>query len=207
MLQVNFFLFVAEEVRQGLAALGLRSLDDLTGRADLLQQKPEPLAKTANLDLSFLTQFAGPVRPTAERMRQPVHENGPVLDDEILADPDVQEAIQNEGEVHRSYDILNVDRAALGRVGGAIARLHGDSGFAGTVSIDLKVTLFEKKKGNREYERNEGVTLFQHLICRTSCACSSGCLYSLTSVSSAAVSDPVRCELSGGLSSSSMAAL
>lgn len=68
-----------------------------------------------------------------------VHENGPVLDDEILADPEVQAAINEEGSVHRSYKILNVDRAALGRVGGAVARLHGDSGFAGTISLDLQV--------------------------------------------------------------------
>ena len=69
-----------------------------------------------------------------------MHGNGPVLDDEILADPEVAEAIKSEGSVHRAYDILNTDRASLGRVGGAIARLHGDSGFAGTVSIDLKVS-------------------------------------------------------------------
>jgi hypothetical protein len=62
-----------------------------------------------------------------------------VFDDEILADPEVQAAIKEEGTVHRSYSILNTDRAALGRVGGAIARLHGDSSFAGTVSLDLQV--------------------------------------------------------------------
>ena len=71
-----------------------------------------------------------------------MHGNGPVLDDEILADPEVAEAIKTEGSVHRAYDIFNTDRAFLGRVGGAIARLHGDSGFAGTVSIDLKVCIW-----------------------------------------------------------------
>lgn len=68
-----------------------------------------------------------------------MHSNGPVLDDEILADPAVIEAIENEGTVERSYDIVNTDRAALGRLGGAVARLHGDNGFAGTVSIILQV--------------------------------------------------------------------
>ena len=65
--------------------------------------------------------------------------NGPVLDDEILADSEVMEAIESEGSVHRSYDIVNTDRACLGRVGGAIAKRHGDSGFAGQVAIDLQV--------------------------------------------------------------------
>lgn len=69
------------------------------------------------------------------------HSNGPVLDDEILADEELMEAIKSEGSVHRAYDIHNTDRAALGRVGGAIAKYHGDTGFAGQVAIDLQVRL------------------------------------------------------------------
>ncbi len=68
-----------------------------------------------------------------------VHSNGGCMDDEILADPEIQEAIKNEGKVHRKFDIVNTDRATLGRIGGAIAKLHGDSGFAGQVSIDFEV--------------------------------------------------------------------
>lgn len=49
------------------------------------------------------------------------------------------EAIESEGTIQRSYDIFNTDRATLGRVGGAIALRHGDQGFAGQVTIDLKV--------------------------------------------------------------------
>lgn len=58
---VNYFHFVAEEVRQGLAAIGYRSLNELIGRADVLKQRPAPLAKTGGLDLGFLTTFAGEV--------------------------------------------------------------------------------------------------------------------------------------------------
>ena len=68
-----------------------------------------------------------------------VHSNGPVLDDEILEDAEVQDAIKNEGSVHRKFKILNTDRATFGRVGGAVAKLHGDSGFAGNLSFDLEV--------------------------------------------------------------------
>lgn len=39
--------------------------------------------------------------------------------------------------VRKTYDIINTDRAALGRVAGAIARHHGDKGFAGTVGLTL----------------------------------------------------------------------
>ncbi len=66
-MQVNYFHFVAEEVRAGLAALGLRSMDELVGRADLLKQRDIRLAKTTGLDLSFITTFAGPIGASSER--------------------------------------------------------------------------------------------------------------------------------------------
>lgn len=63
---------MAEEIRHGLAKLGLRSLDELVGRTDLLKQKEEPLAKTDGLDLSFLTTFAGEIGPATDRITQKV---------------------------------------------------------------------------------------------------------------------------------------
>ena len=57
---MNFFAFVAQEVRIGLARLGMKSLDELVGRADLLRQKSDlQLGKTTHLDMSFLTTYAG----------------------------------------------------------------------------------------------------------------------------------------------------
>lgn len=135
---VHYFEFVAEEVRGGLARLGLRSMDDLIGRADLLRQRDTPLAKTAGLDLSFLATSAGPTGLSTARIAQETHSNGPQLDDAILADPEVQAAIVGEGSVSKSYGIVNVDRSALGRVGGAIAKKYGDGGFAGTVELLLQ---------------------------------------------------------------------
>ena len=135
---VNYFAFVADEVRAGLAALGLRSLDELVGRADLLAQKKAPLAKTTGLDLSFLTRHAGAAAKSSGRIGQAVHDNGPVLDDDLLADKEVVAAIAKEGTVAREVEIVNVDRAALGRLAGAVARQHGDSGFAGTIDITLR---------------------------------------------------------------------
>jgi hypothetical protein len=66
--QVNYFHFVAEEIRAGLASLGMRSLDDLTGRSDLLRQRDQPLAKTNGLDLSFITKYAGPCQIYGDRV-------------------------------------------------------------------------------------------------------------------------------------------
>ena len=82
-------------MRVGLSELGLRSLDELVGRADVLVQRTRPLAKTSHLDLSFLTSYAGPSGSSSSRIAQAAHSNGPVLDDRMLADPEVQDAIKN----------------------------------------------------------------------------------------------------------------
>lgn len=66
-----------------------------------------------------------------------MHSNGPQLDDQILADPEVQAAIASQGSVTKSYDIVNTDRALLGRVAGAIAKPYGDNGFNGSVQLKL----------------------------------------------------------------------
>uniref|UniRef100_A0A0E0QC75 Ferredoxin-dependent glutamate synthase, chloroplastic n=1 Tax=Oryza rufipogon TaxID=4529 RepID=A0A0E0QC75_ORYRU len=66
---------------------------------------------------------------------QDVHSNGPVLDETILADPDISDAIENEKEVSKTFQIYNVDRAVCGRVAGVIAKKYGDTGFAGQLNI------------------------------------------------------------------------
>jgi glutamate synthase (ferredoxin) len=67
-----------------------------------------------------------------------VHSNGPVWDDEVLADAEIQDAIDNSGSVSREYEITNVQRSAFGRVAGAVARQHGDRGFAGSLDFVLR---------------------------------------------------------------------
>eukprot|EP00200_Dunaliella_tertiolecta_P000313 CAMPEP_0202365904 /NCGR_PEP_ID=MMETSP1126-20121109/16736_1 /ASSEMBLY_ACC=CAM_ASM_000457 /TAXON_ID=3047 /ORGANISM="Dunaliella tertiolecta, Strain CCMP1320" /LENGTH=1645 /DNA_ID=CAMNT_0048960861 /DNA_START=31 /DNA_END=4971 /DNA_ORIENTATION=+ len=136
---VNYFHFVAEEVRADLAKLGYRSMDEIIGRADLLRQRQDlKLSKTAGLDLSYLTTYAGPCGLSSERIKQAAHSNGPQLDDEILADPEVMDAIKNDKTVKKSVGIVNVDRSALARVSGAIAKQHGNSGFLGSVQMQLQ---------------------------------------------------------------------
>eukprot|EP00897_Mesotaenium_endlicherianum_P005262 jgi/Mesen1/4764/ME000242S03939 len=88
---VNFFLFVAEEVRVALAELGFEKLDDIIGHTELLRMRDVGLQKTEALDLSFILTGQGtPQQSSTERRAQPVHSNGPVLDDELLANPEVR---------------------------------------------------------------------------------------------------------------------
>uniref|UniRef100_A0A453AU94 glutamate synthase (ferredoxin) n=1 Tax=Aegilops tauschii subsp. strangulata TaxID=200361 RepID=A0A453AU94_AEGTS len=133
---VNYFLFVAEEVRATLAQLGYEKLDDIIGRTDLLKPKHISLVKTQHIDLAYLLMNAGLPKWSSSQIRsQDVHSNGPVLDETILADPEVSDAIENEKEVSKTYPIYNVDRAVCGRVAGVIAKKYGDTGFAGQLNI------------------------------------------------------------------------
>jgi len=134
---VNYFHFVAEEVRQGLASLGLRSMDELVGRLDYLQPRGDlQLAKTSSLDTSFLTTFVGPCEPSSTRIASAVHDNGPQLDDEVLAD--VLPTIEAGGSISKEYTCVNTDRSCLARVSGQIAKRYGDDGYPGSIELTLQ---------------------------------------------------------------------
>jgi len=84
--------------------MGYKSLDEIIGRNDLFQQNrvhadgvaPGQPAKTATLDLSFLTTSSGASGPSSARVAQAPHNDGYVLDDEILEDAAVQKCIAEE---------------------------------------------------------------------------------------------------------------
>jgi glutamate synthase (ferredoxin) len=135
---VNFFLFIAEEVREELAAMGYKSLDEVIGRGDLLKQRDVDLAKASAFDASFLTQYAGDSGLSSERLAQGTKSNGPQREDDIIANPDFVKAVEKEGQFDIDSEIINVDRAFGGRIGGYVAYRYGDSGFAGSVNINLK---------------------------------------------------------------------
>ncbi|BAY76134.1 ferredoxin-dependent glutamate synthase GltB [Nostoc linckia NIES-25] len=136
---VNFFYFIAEEVRSLLARLGYRSLSEIIGRADLLKVRPEvKLTKTRSLNLNCLLQLPDTRENRHWLVHEEVHSNGVVLDDKLLADPDIQAAIKNQSTVSKTFPIVNTDRTVGTRLAGAIASQYGDSGFEG--QINLKFT-------------------------------------------------------------------
>lgn len=85
-------------------------------------------------------------------MNNEVHSNGPQLDDDILADPEVMAAIKDNGTVERRYDINNVQRTLLGRVGGCVAKHHGDFGFSGSLTFNLFVSPWDLLYLRRPFE-------------------------------------------------------
>lgn len=136
---VNFFELISEEVRMGLAELGLKSLDDLIGRSDFLKQSKISLHKTNNLDLSFLTKYYGNSGISSIRINQDVHsQKEKVFDDILLEDKSIQKCIHNQTTVTINKKITNVDRSTFARLSGFIAKLYGEKVFKGCLSFNLK---------------------------------------------------------------------
>ncbi len=136
---VNFFYFVAEEVRSLLAKLGYRKLEEIIGRTDLLRQNPEAsIAKTEGLDLSCLIDLPNVKADRSWLQHGDVHTNGAVLDDELLADPAITKAIANQTKVSKDVTIINTDRSVGARISGAIATKYGNSGFAGEIKLKFQ---------------------------------------------------------------------
>jgi len=127
---VTYFSFVAEQVREILAALGARTLEEIIGRADLLERVERPdIPRAQMLDLSALLTPALPPEGTA--VRHTVARNdrpGLVsLDDEIL--DEAREFIEHGHPFSGFYDIRNHHLAVGARVAGVIAARHGDAGL------------------------------------------------------------------------------
>jgi glutamate synthase (ferredoxin) len=135
---VNFFYFVAEEVRSLLAHLGYRSLNDIIGRADLLKPREVSLTKTKSLNLNCLTQLPDTRENRDWLIHETVHSNGPVLDDELLGDADIQTAIRDQGSVMKTVRVVNTDRTVGSRIAGAIAKQYGNTGFGGQISLTFQ---------------------------------------------------------------------
>ena len=95
-------------MRSLLAKLGYRSLNEIIGRTDLLRQNSEVhIAKTNGLDLSCLINLPSVKEDRSWLKDNEVHTNGAVLDDELLADEEIKEAIANHGRVTKEVAIIN----------------------------------------------------------------------------------------------------
>ncbi len=126
---VNYFLSVAGEVREILARLGFRSLEEIIGRSELLVERTDlQLPKRVSLDLlPIITR----VDPGGERPRQSTQrrnsEPGPSLGDRVSLE--TQKAVAEGRPIALDYQIRNTDRAVGARVAGEIARLHKSAGL------------------------------------------------------------------------------
>ncbi|UTH37012.1 glutamate synthase large subunit [Pseudomonas sp. KHPS1] len=126
---MNFFTYVAEETREWLAKLGVRSLEELIGRTDLLEVLPGETAKQGNLDLSPLLASAHIPADKPQFCQVP---KNPPFDEGLLAEKMVdmaKDAIAGKTGGEYELNIGNCDRSIGARISGEIARVHGNQGM------------------------------------------------------------------------------
>ena len=134
---VNYFTFVAQEVREYLAQMGYRSLNEIVGHTELiLTKKDEKNPKSALLDFHRLL-FQEPNGCTLYHTAQQRHELGDVLDQHLIRG--AQNAIERQDEVSLDFAIKNTDRAVGAMLSGMIAQKYGEAGLPDkTINVKFK---------------------------------------------------------------------
>ncbi|PYT13167.1 MAG: glutamate synthase large subunit [Acidobacteria bacterium] len=126
---INFFFFIAEQVRQWMARMGFRRMEELIGRADRIEMRPAADHwKARGLDFSqLLYNPQAPARVGRRSMIAQNHGLEQALDAKLIdyAGP----AIEQGTQVEFKLPIRNVDRAVGAMLSGKIARRHGADGL------------------------------------------------------------------------------
>jgi glutamate synthase (NADPH) large chain len=133
---VNFFTFLAQEVREYLADMGFTKLNDIVGHTELIVPKKSNDSKTATLDFHrLLNREDG--HCTLYHTTSQKHELDDVLDQQIVRA--AQKAIENQDEVNLDYAIKNTDRAVGTMLSGIIASKYGEEGLPdSTINVKFK---------------------------------------------------------------------
>ena len=125
----NYFKFITQEVRELMAALGIKNLTDLIGRTDLLEVLEGTTGKQNALDLSPLLSDAGVAKEMPSFCVEPKNEpfDKGVLAEKMVAD--AINAVDNKTGGEFNYTVKNTDRSIGARLSGEIAVRHGNLGM------------------------------------------------------------------------------
>ena len=127
---INYFFFVAEELRKIMAELGFRKIDEMIGRTDMLKQRSDIKHwKARKVDLSaLLYQVSVGEDDTPYCTQEQDHGLEKQLDHQIIAQ--AKAALEEEKPVKISLPIVNVNRAVGTMLSSQIARKYGGKGLA-----------------------------------------------------------------------------
>ncbi|MTJ81397.1 MAG: glutamate synthase large subunit [Telmatospirillum sp.] len=138
---VNYFFFVAEEVREIMASIGVRHLDELIGRTDLLDARHAVEHwKAKGLDFSRLF-YVAPASPgvAIHHCERQEHGLDSVLDRTLISEAKV--ALETRKPVRLSHPVRNVDRTVGAMLSGEVAKRYGHQGLPDdTIAIALSGT-------------------------------------------------------------------
>ncbi|MYZ48756.1 glutamate synthase large subunit [Propylenella binzhouense] len=135
---INYFFYVAEEVREYLAAMGARSFDEIIGQSERLQTRPlVDYWKGRGLDFSKVfhkPQAAVEKLKHTERQKHPIDD---VLDRSLIAQ--AEPALEGRQPVVLASPVRNVDRSVGAMLSGEVAKRYGHQGLPED-TIVLKLT-------------------------------------------------------------------
>lgn len=152
---INYFRFLAEEVREYLAEMGYTSLNDIIGHTELIvRKKDEEIVPTEGSD-AVEPEVAKSIKEKADLLdfsrllhretghcslyhtTEQIHDLDNVLDQQLIRG--AQRAIENQEEVNLDFAIKNTDRAAGVMLSGMIAEKYGEAGLPDkTVNVKFK---------------------------------------------------------------------
>ena len=132
---INYFMAVANEIREILAQLGYPSINDIVGKTDLLKQiRVEGHEKANTVDLSALLAPRDVRNTQRQRIEPRKEKSDSPLDDTILLD--VKDAIREKNPVVKNYKVNNTNRSIGTKLAGELAYLYGDKGLPeGTIEL------------------------------------------------------------------------
>ncbi|KAG0066294.1 glutamate synthase [NADH], partial [Linnemannia elongata] len=137
---INFFYYVAEELRTIMAKLGFRTINEMVGRTDVLMvDETRRNPKTANIDLSPILTPAFTLRPGAAtfNVRKQEHMHHTRLDNKFISE--AQDALNTGKRVELEGRVVNTDRALGTTISYHVSNKYGENGLPDdTIHINLK---------------------------------------------------------------------
>ena len=135
---VNFFIYIAEEIRQILSSIGVSTMEEIIGNEEFLTTRNISLPKTNNIDLTSLIDN-GQLHKDRSWIKhsKDAHSNGTVLEDEILNDIQFISTLNSHGKFKKNIKIKNIDRSVCAKISGEIAARYGNNGFKGELNLNF----------------------------------------------------------------------
>jgi glutamate synthase (NADPH/NADH) large chain len=138
---INYFFFVAEEVRELMAQMGYRHFDEMVGQVQMLDQRAMVAHwKAKGLDFSKLfTKPAAPKGVAVHHCEAQDHKIHDILDRKLIAQ--AAPALEKGTPVKLTAEIRNIDRSAGAMLSGEVAKRYGHAGLPDdTIHVSLKGT-------------------------------------------------------------------
>ena len=126
---VNFFHLLAQDLREIMASLGFRSVNEMVGRADLLKKKDDLQhwkLKSLNLDPLFYRDELADHQPNYCNVKQD-HEIDNIIDRELIAYADL--ALEDQISINSIFDVVSTNRAIGTMLSNEVAKKYGSAGL------------------------------------------------------------------------------